>query len=85
MVVGLPRRRALVERDHARGPPFLAALPLDPGQEGQRGLRLHRPLPDAQGLGGVAGLEVGVAQRHRGGHEISLHAEGVAEGGDAAA
>jgi hypothetical protein len=42
----------------------------DPRQEWRGGLDLQRAFPDAQGLTGVAGFEVGVAKEERRRQEV---------------
>src|SRR5439155_1650238 len=74
--------RILVEGDHPGGPPSVAIELLDAGQEGQRGIRFERTLPDAERLSTVTAPEMRVAQGHGGGEEVRLRAQRLAEAAD---
>src|SRR5882672_76134 len=74
--------RILVESDHPGGPPSVTIELLDAGQEGQRGIRFEPTLPDAERLSTVTATEMRVAQRHRGGEEVRLRAQRLAEAAD---
>src|SRR6266850_2671800 len=74
--------RILVESDHPGGSPSVAVDLLDAGEQRQGGIRLEATLPDAERLSTVTAPEMRVAHRHRGGEEVRLRAERLAEAAD---
>ena len=66
---------AAVQRDHAARPALLPVRPLEPREQWERGLRLHRALPRTHRLTGVADGLVGIAERHHGRREPGVRAK----------